>query len=161
MTNQMRNTVVASLMALATLGVIGAGVASAQDLVVTGAWLRPTGARPMTGAFLVIENRGTAERVLVSGSTPAAGKVELHEMKTDGGMMRMAPVPQIVVPAKGKVELKPGGLHLMLFDVKSKLSDGDTIPLALTFKDGATLKTQATVRAEEGQRKPGMPLMTK
>jgi len=64
--------------------------------------------------------------------------------------MRMSPVPQIVVPAKGKVELKPGGLHIMLFELKQKLAVGDTIPLTLTFKDGATVKADAVVRMEPG-----------
>ena len=90
-------------------------------------------------------------RVRVSASSDAAGKVELHEMKNVNGMMSMSPVKQIDVPAHGKTELKPGGLHIMLFDLKKRPAPGDTLALTLTFDDGTKVPVTATIRKAEMQ----------
>lgn len=129
--------------------------ALAQTPVLTAhdAWARePMGGRTMTGVFVVVENAGATPRAIVSASTDAAEKVELHEMKNDGGMMRMAPVKQIDVPAKGKVELKPGSFHVMLFGIKGKPAAGDTMQLTLTFDDGTKITTPAQFRGPGGMK---------
>ena len=61
-------------------------------------------------------------------------------------MVMMRPVGEIVVPAGGKAELKPGGYHLMLFDLKRALRTGQSIPLVLTFRDAGKVSVTATVR---------------
>jgi periplasmic copper chaperone A len=122
-------------------------------LTVHDAWARePMGGRNMTGVFVVVENAGATPRAIVSASTDAAEKVELHEMKNEGGMMRMSPVRQIDVPARGKVELKPGSFHVMLFGIKGKPAAGDTMQLTLTFDDGTKVTTPAQFRRPEGMR---------
>jgi periplasmic copper chaperone A len=130
----------------------GAAAAAAQSSTVHArdAWVReaPAG-RTVSAAFLVLENTG-AERALVRGSTESAESLELHEMRRDGAMMSMAPVKSIVIPAKGRVELKPGGLHLMLFGVKRPLLDGDSVSLRLQLDDGSTLTVPARVRRPQG-----------
>jgi periplasmic copper chaperone A len=129
--------------------------ALAQTPVLTAhdAWARePMGGRTMTGVFVVVENAGTTPRAIVSASTDAAEKVELHEMKNDGGMMRMSPVKQIDVPARGKVELKPGSFHVMLFGIKGTPAAGDTMQLTLTFDDGTKITTPAQFRRPEGMK---------
>jgi len=73
-------------------------------------------------------------------------------MKNEGGMMRMSPVKQIDVPAYGKVELKPGSFHVMLFGIKGKPAAGDSIDLSLTFDDGTKATTEATVRKPDGMQ---------
>ena len=133
---------------------VGAGghpTAQTSALTAHDPWMRePMGGRDMTGVFVVVENAGASPRAIVAASTEAAAKTELHEMKNDGGMMRMSPVTQIDVPANGKVELKPGSYHVMVFGLKSKPAVGDTIPLTLTFDDGSKVTTTATVRRPEG-----------
>lgn len=126
-----------------------AGVLQAQTPAVTvhDAWVRePMGSRNMTGAFVVVENSGATPRAIVSASADVSDKVELHEMKNEGGMMKMSPVQKIDVPASGKVDLKPGSFHIMLFDVKTKLADGDKVRLTLTLDDGSKVTTEAVVR---------------
>jgi len=76
----------------------------------------------------------------------------MHEMVRSGDMMKMAPVKSIAVPAKGKVELKPGGLHLMLFELNKPLKEGDTVNLTLTTDTGA--KVQAAAAVKKFQMKP-------
>jgi copper(I)-binding protein len=133
--------------ALALL-VTGLCVAEAQaPLTASGAWVRePVPGRTVTAAFVVIENTGATDLQVVSAACDAAGTVELHEMVRSGDMMKMAPVKSIVVPAKGKVELKPGGLHMMLFELKKPLKDGDTVNLTLTTDAGATVHAAAAVK---------------
>ena len=144
-----------SLSAAFALAVAAPPAAFAQTPVITvhDAWARqPMGGRNMTGVFVVVENAGPTPRAIVSAATDAAEKVELHEMKNEGGMMRMSPVKQIDVPARGKVELKPGSFHVMLFGIKGTPAAGDTMNLTLTFDDGTTVTTVAPFRRPEGMK---------
>jgi hypothetical protein len=135
--------------------IINCAVLAAQTPAVTvhDAWVRePMGSRNMTGAFMVVENASAAPRAIVAASSDVSDKVELHEMKNEGGMMRMSPVTRIEVPAHGKTELKPGSFHIMIFDLKNKPAAGDTIRLTLTLDDGTVVRTDATVRRPGGDR---------
>ena len=126
-----------------------ASLAAAQTPAVTGhdAWVRePTGGRNMTGALAVGDNPGATPKAIVAASSDISDKVELHEMKNENGMMKMSPVKKMDVPAKGKLELKPGSFHVMLFDVEKKISDGEKISLTFTFDDGSKVTTQAQAR---------------
>jgi copper(I)-binding protein len=145
-----------TLVAATALAVSDAFVVRAQSttgITVHDAWVRqPTGDRKDAGAFAVVENGSAATRAIVSASADIADKVELHEMKMTGGMMRMSPVKQIEVPAHGKVELKPGGYHVMLFGLKNTPMAGDTVKLTLIFDDGSTASTTASVRQDAGMK---------
>ena len=119
-------------------------------VVARDAWVREAvGARKVTGAFLVLENSGSTVRSVVSGTADVAETLELHEMVRDGTMMKMSPVKSIEIPAGGRTELKPGGLHLMLFGLKRPLVAGDSIHVTLILDDGSSLMVTA------GVRKPG------
>jgi copper(I)-binding protein len=135
-----------SLVALALL-VTGLCVAEAQaPLTASGAWVRePVPGRTVTAAFVVIENTGATDLQVVSAACDAAGTVELHEMVRSGDMMKMAPVKSIVVPAKAG-GAQPGGLHMMLFELKKPLKDGDYGELTLTTDAGATVHAAAAVK---------------
>lgn len=129
--------------------VVSSSVALAQSPGVTvhDAWVRePMGGRNVTGAFAIVENTGTTPKSIVAASSDISDKVELHEMKNENGMMRMSPVKKVDVPAKGTLELKPGSFHVMLFDVKRKIADGEKITLTFTFDDGSKVTTEAQVR---------------
>src|SRR5262249_32791514 len=111
--------------ATATLGgllLCGLLPAAAQAPALTGqdGWIRERRqSRTETAAFAVLINSSREDRAVVSATVALAETVELHETRMSDGRMRMMPVTQIVVPAGGRVELKPGGLHLMLFGVTS------------------------------------------
>ena len=143
----MSRLISAAAVAAAVL-VSGLGIAEAQPpLAASGAWVRePVFGRNVTAAFVVIENVGAADLRIVGATCDAAGTVEMHEMVRSGDMMKMAPVTSIVVPAKGKVELRPGGLHLMLFELNKALKDGDTVNLVLTTDAGGTVQASAAVK---------------
>lgn len=149
----MTRTLIA-LHALCAAFVLAGAVTHAQTAAVTlhDAWVRePMGNRNTTGAFVVVENNTDKPLAIVAASSDISDKVELHEMKNDGGMMQMSPVSKIPVPAHGKVELKPGSFHVMLFDMKKKTADGDKIKLTLTMDDGTKVTTEAAVRKPAAQ----------
>ena len=100
---------------------------------------------PATGAFMVIRNAGDKDVKVVKADNPVSRVTELHTHLNEGGVMKMRPVPAIDVKAKGEAVLKPGGLHVMLIDLKAPMMEGDTVPLTLTFDDGSTKKVDAKV----------------
>jgi copper(I)-binding protein len=137
-----------SSVAAALLLLVGSQ-AGAQTSTVTvhDAWVRePMGGRNVTGAFAIVENSGATPRSIVSVSSDVSDKVELHEMKNEGGMMKMSMVQKLDIPARGTLELKPGSFHVMLFDVKTKLAEGGRVKLTLKLDDGSTVTTEAQVR---------------
>ncbi len=108
----------------------------AQSVEVKDAWVRASVQGQMaTGAFMKLKSKDGAQ--LVSVSTPAAGVAEVHEMKMEGDVMKMRAVPALDLPAGKTVELKPGGYHVMLMDLKTALKKDSTVPLTLVFKDAA------------------------
>src|SRR5689334_22736866 len=108
----------------------------AGDLVITQAWTRATpGGAKIGGGFLTIENKGSSPDKLIGASAEVAGSVELHEMATTNGVMKMRPVEGGLAIEPGKtVKLAPGGYHLMMMDLKSPLKQGDKLPLTLQFE---------------------------
>ncbi len=128
------------------------GAAQAQTTV-KDAWVRGTVAQQQaTGMFAQITSSSGGR--LVSASSPVAGVVEIHEMKMDGDVMKMKASPGLDLPAGKTVELKPGGYHVMMMDLKRQLKAGETVALTLVI-EGAdrkreTLEVQATVRALDG-----------
>lgn len=111
------------------------GAALAQAIEVKEAWIRTSvPGQKSTGAFMKISARDGAR--LVGGSTPVAGQLELHEMKMDGDVMRMRAVPGVDIAAGQTLELKSGGYHLMLMNLKAALPQGSQVPMTLVFKDG-------------------------
>jgi periplasmic copper chaperone A len=123
-----------------------AGVAHA-DITVTDAWVRATVAQQTaTGAFMRIST--TEDTTLVAASSPATPLVEVHEMTMKGGVMRMRKVDAVAVPAGETVELKPGGFHVMLLDLKQPVNEGDTVALKLVFRDSKGRMDVREVKAE-------------
>lgn len=116
---------------------------------VKDAWVRATVAQQKaTGAFMQLTAR--ADRRLVEAKSPVAGVVEIHEMAMEKDVMRMRQIPALDLPAGTLVELKPGGYHVMMMDLKSQVKEGDVVPMTLVFeaKDGQreTLEIKATAR---------------
>ena len=117
---------------------------------VKDAWVRGTVAeQKATGAFFSITSAQGGK--LLSAASPVAGVVQIHEMKMEGSTMRMGAVAALDLPAAKAVELKPGGYHVMLMDLKAPLATGQSVELTLVVegKDGKqeTLRVKAPVRA--------------
>ena len=108
----------------------------AGDLVISQGWSRATpGGAKIGGGYLTIENKGTAPDRLIHSSGDFAGKVEVHEMAMKNGVMTMRPVDNGLTIEPGKtVKLAPGGFHLMMFDLKNPLKQGDKVPVVLEFE---------------------------
>lgn len=100
---------------------------------------------PATGAFMVIKNQGDKDIKLVKAANPVSKVTELHTHLNEGGVMKMRPVPAIDIKAHGEAVLKPGGLHVMLIDLKVPMKEGDVVPITLTFDDGSSKQVDARV----------------
>jgi copper(I)-binding protein len=157
----------------AALAALFAAPASAEDvkagdLVITQAWSRatPSGAK-VAGGYLTVENKGAAADRLLGGSGDVAGRVEIHEMAMDNGVMKMRPLDKGLDIAPGKtVKLAPGGYHLMLMDLKGQLKQGDKVPVTLQFEKAGkvqlTLDVQGVgAQAPGGGDHPGGHMMKK
>ena len=131
---------------VALLAVGGASAVHAQ-VTVDGAWARATVSnQSATGAFMRLTAR--KDVVLTGASSPVAGIVEVHEMSMDKGIMRMRAADRVPLKAGQTIELKSGGLHIMMMDLKKQIKAGERVPLTLSFTaaDGSvsTVEVNAT-----------------
>lgn len=127
----------------------------AQNVVVTDAWARTSvQGQKATGAFMTITAKDGAK--LMGASTPVAGVAEVHEMKMDGDIMRMRAVTGgLDLPAGKAVELKPGGYHVMLMDLKAALPKDTIVPLTLVFKDAKGVESKIELKVPVSTAAPG------
>ncbi|MCM8750264.1 copper chaperone PCu(A)C [Thermomicrobiaceae bacterium CFH 74404] len=112
-------------------------------------WARPSaqaGEMSTSAVYLVIRNQGQETDRLLHAESDVAETVELHRTTMDGGMMKMEPVQAIEVPAGSDVELKPGGLHIMLIGLKRDLEVGDRVTVTLRFERAGEMEVVAEVR---------------
>ncbi len=100
-----------------------------------------------SAAFMQLRSDDSVERFLVNAESPVAGVVELHMHEHDDGVMRMRRIVHIHLPPKKDVSLEPGGLHIMLFDLKKTLKPGDSVPITLIFDDDSRKTIEAPVRS--------------
>jgi len=135
---------------LALLVAVAFATTATAQTSVKDPWIRGTVAQQKaTGMFAQITS--TAGGKLVSASSPVAGVVEIHEMAMEGNVMKMRAVPGLDLPAGKAVDLKPGGYHVMLMDLKQQLKEGETVAVTLVVegKDGKkeTIEVKAPVKA--------------
>lgn len=133
---------------VAACALVAAGVVAAQGagpVNVEGAWARATvQGQKGTGAFMKLTAPDGAR--LISVASPAAGVAEVHEMKMEGDVMRMRAIPGLDLPAGKTVELRPGGYHVMLLDLKAPLAKDTTVPLTLVFKDAKGVESRTELQ---------------
>ncbi len=131
---------------LALVAALACGTVFAQGVEIKDAWVRTTvQGQKATGAFMKITAKDGVK--LVGASSPAAGVTEVHEMKMEGDVMKMRAVPGGIDIAAGRtVELKPGGYHIMLMDLKAALPKDATVPLTLMFKDGKGVESRVELK---------------
>ena len=147
----MRRAWVVSMVVLAALALAACGGAGGTTggITVSDAWARTSPMMERAGAaYMVLQNGGAAEDKLLSVEGDVAQAIELHETKEMNGMMQMSPVPNIPVPANGKAELKPGGLHVMLIGLNRELKAGDKVQLTLNFEEAGKVPVTAEVKEQ-------------
>jgi iron complex outermembrane receptor protein len=109
-------------------------------------WARPAPAGLVMGvAYFTLENRGGTDDALVAASTPAATRVEFHQTTLADGMARMRPLEQVALPAGKTVKVEPGGIHLMLVQLKQPLVAGVPVPLTLEFREAGKVEVQLSI----------------
>jgi len=109
-------------------------------------WARATPPAARTGAaYFTISNHGATPDRLVAAKSTAAAQVELHAHVNEGGVMRMKHVDTIVVAPGGRVSLRPGGLHVMLLDLKGPLQDGGRLSLTLSFAGAGDMTVEVPI----------------
>lgn len=134
-------------------GAAAAGDAvTAGDIEIASAWARAMlSGQKAAGAYLTVTNKGGAADRLLGGSSPAAGKVEVHTMEVVDDVMTMRPVEGgLEIPAGGTVELKPGSYHVMFMDVAKPFAEGDTVPVTLRFEKAGEVELSLPVRVVKG-----------
>ena len=148
------NTLLRTLLIGATVTL---GATAWAQVKVDNAWARATvQGQKATGAFMKLTAAQATQ--LVGVSTPVAGVAEIHEMKMDGGVMKMRALPVLELPANQTVDLKPGGYHLMLMDLKAPLAPNSSVSLTLTFKDAKGVQSQQQLSLPVSSGMPtGMP----
>jgi copper(I)-binding protein len=127
-----------------------ASAAAFAQTTVQDAWIRGTvPQQKATGMFATVTSASGGK--LVAASSPAAGVVEIHEMAMEGNVMKMRAVPGLDLPAGKAVELKPGGYHVMMMELKQPMKAGETVPVTLVVegKDGKreSVEVKAVVKA--------------
>ena len=104
-----------------------------------------------SAAYLLLRNDGERRDGLVGGESPAASAVEVHESVMYGEVMRMQKVEELELPAHGTVEMKPGGVHLMLLGITRPLEDGEEIEITLRFMRSGEMTVTLPVRLVGGE----------
>jgi copper(I)-binding protein len=123
-----------------------AATPAVAQIKIENAWARatPPGAKIAAG-YMTIRNDASAPDRLIAATSPAAEKVETHVTMKEGDVFRMRQVKGYDVPARGSFELKPGGAHLMLVNIKAPLQEGAKVPLTLRFERAGEVETELQV----------------
>lgn len=132
---------------LAVIVLVFSSMGARADIAVEAPWVRGTvEGQQASGAFMVLKS--TADAAVVGVSAPLAGIAEIHEMTLEGGVMKMRAMPRLALPAGKAVELKPGGYHVMLMNLKQPLQKGEIVPITLTIETAGRKIEKIEVKAE-------------
>jgi copper(I)-binding protein len=141
------NIVCSVIVALLLAGLTACTAEPTPELDTYNCWTRPAVMGVGTAAvYFTIVNNGGASDVLTDVSSDAAESARLHETQIEMGIMSMIPISHIKIPAKGRIELQPGGFHVMLVGLKQDLSPGETVSVMLYFEKNDVMAVEAEVR---------------
>ena len=132
---------------------IGSSLVMADATLTIGEpWIReaPPAARVMAG-YLTMINAGDTPITVTSISSPDFEGAEIHRTVIEEGVARMLPVSQLEIPANSPLKLEPGGLHLMLFDPRRPLPEGETVTLIIHRSNGSEVTVTAPVIRKTGE----------
>ena len=130
---------------------------SVGELRIDDPWARatPPGAT-VSGGFLSVRNLGDRDDRLVEVRSSASRDVQIHEVRSDGGMMRMRPlVNGLVIPAGASVSLQPGGFHLMFLQPQRPFAGGDVVLATLVFEHAGEVEVSFQVRGQAARDAAG------
>ncbi len=123
-----------------SLCLLAAATLAQAQVTVRDAWVRGTVPKQQaSGAFMQLS--ADKDTRLIGAKSPVANVVEIHEMVMDGDVMKMRHIPALDIVPGRVLDLKPGGFHVMLIDLKGQLRGGDVVPITLVFEDSKTKKT--------------------
>jgi periplasmic copper chaperone A len=144
-----RTAALAATLAFATLSAAMAHGYTLGDLVIGHPWTRATApAAKVAGGYLTVENKGAQPDRLLSASFAGSSTVEVHEMSMDGGVMRMRELPKgLEIKPGAKIELKPGGYHLMFMGLTDGLKQGESLKGVLVFERAGRIEVEFKVEA--------------
>ncbi|WP_298498409.1 copper chaperone PCu(A)C [uncultured Maritimibacter sp.] len=132
---------------LSSAGALTPALAGSEDVVVEGAWSRASiGMNRPGAAYMTIRNTGDTPVTLIGLTTPLAMMPEIHESKTNAdGVSSMAPTDEITIAPGESVSLEPGGLHAMLMQLQTSMTEGGSYPLTLLFDDGGEVTVEVPI----------------
>ncbi|MFM1885937.1 MAG: hypothetical protein RL026_1094 [Pseudomonadota bacterium] len=162
---RMKNAVALAVVTIAGVatGAWAAQKEDAQGLRIEAPWARETAMGQRDGGgFMTIINDGPTADQLVSASSPVSAEVQTHTVQMDNGMMRMRELPDgIPIPAAGRVELKPGSLHIMFIKLDHPLRAGEKVPVTLKFRVAGektvTFEVRSMAAMPQSMMQPGSP----
>jgi copper(I)-binding protein len=126
--------------------VLGVSLPVRAEVKAKDAWVRGTvPAQTTTGAFVTLESTDDAK--VIGVKSPAAKTAEIHSSGMKDGVMHMHAVESLALPAGKRVELQPGGYHVMLMGLAKALGEGDAVPLVFTIEDARGKRTTLEVKA--------------
>jgi hypothetical protein len=142
-----KSSFLSALIAVAMHCGIAHAAGAADQIAISDAYIRlaPPGAMA-TSAYMMIRNAGPTEVRVVKAASTVSLTTELHTHLNEGGVMKMRQVKDIPVPAGGEAVLKPGGLHVMLIEMRLPLREGDRVPITLGLDDGSSKQIVVPVR---------------
>jgi copper(I)-binding protein len=135
------------ILIILVLGLLAACSPGKSEIHVSQAWVRPASdGMAVTGAYLLIENRGNGDDRLLSVSSPIANRVEMHETRVENDIASMHPQDHgLLIPAGETVEFRPSGLHLMVLDFQGEIVLGNTVSFTLNFEQAGSITVEAVV----------------
>ncbi len=146
----MKKTVTATVAALAaTVALALSGCAASTPVTATDPWAKATTAdmSDMTGAFMTLTNSTDADLTVVGATSTVTDRVEVHEMAMVDGQMVMREVEEdLVIPAGGSFDFKPGGNHFMFMGLTDSLEPGEFVDLTIEFDDGTSITVNTEIR---------------
>jgi len=157
-----RTGILPSMLSAALLFIGAMAGAAAQSAVVDvqHAWARATPPGAKTAAiYMTLVNHGPVDDRLLSVTTPIAGEAEVHITVSENGISRMRPAGPLTVAPGSPIELKPGGYHIMLMDLKAPLAEGQSVSVSLTFEKAGKIDTTAVVEKAGSMGPNEMPGM--
>lgn len=153
-------SLLAAAFCLSALPVVSPAAAhdyTAGDIHIVHPWTRatPKGAK-VAGGYMTLTNKGTQADRLIGGSSEVAGRFEIHEMRTEDGVMRMRQLPKGLEIKPGEtVKLEPGSYHIMMMDLKEPVQEGKRVQGTLTFERAGSIKVEYVAAAMGGKSDHG------
>jgi copper(I)-binding protein len=145
----------AQLVVVLTAAAHAGEVARVGPIEIDTPWARATigTARP-GAAYVTFRNTGDQLDELVGISTPVAADPEVHEMTLEGGVMKMGAAGPLEIPPGQELHLEPGGIHIMLMQLRQTLEEGASIPITFTFKEAGKITVSAPIASFAARTPP-------